>query len=88
MTAATKSSDPEFIEYRYKIEPRPSGSEVYTLKPNDILEIMKVPVNNIWTVMSCPEFGYVVRPGYRVTNRIGYIITEEHWKNMNEIYQY
>lgn len=41
-----------------------------------------VPQSRLWTIVACddqPGQPWVLMPGYHFVNRLGYIVTEEHW---------
>ena len=68
------------FDAEYNLKPHHVTDEyTYETFDNDLEYVLKQPENTVWTMLDNDEGEIYIAAGYRVVNRIGYILTEQPW---------
>lgn len=57
----------------------------YNPEQVDYEEARRSPVERVWTIVEGDDGNLYAAPGYRVVNRLGYVVTERPWPSADVI---
>lgn len=63
------------------------GTCIFRASGRELKHVLKQDIRHIWTIVEASDGFYAVN-GMRLVKRLGYIITEEPWKNEHEKYRW
>ncbi|OGU24359.1 MAG: hypothetical protein A2580_09195 [Hydrogenophilales bacterium RIFOXYD1_FULL_62_11] len=44
-------------------------------------QVVNLPLNTVWTVVECDDNNWYALPGFKIVNKLGYVVTDKAWED-------